>query len=323
MPRPALPTLSVIVPARNEARNLEIVLPYLPADAEIVLVDGHSTDDTVAVVRRLRPDAVVLTQTRRGKGNALACGFAAATGDVIVMFDADGSADPHEIPAFVAALVAGADVAKGTRFARVGDAEAGSEDITLLRNLGNAGLNGLANLALRTRYSDLCYGYNAFWRDVLEVLDLPALDLAGPADRMVWGDGFEIETLLTCRFSLAGLEITEVASIERERIHGVSNLRTFADGLRVLRTLGRECAPRARRRPARRVAVMATAARTAIVPLAIVPDLSAAPVEAQPAVQSPTESPAQPAAQPAAQPTTQPTTRPTTRPTTADRPLAA
>jgi glycosyltransferase involved in cell wall biosynthesis len=271
VPRHANPTLSVIVPARNEARNLEIVLPYLPPQAEIVLVDGHSSDDTVDVVRRLRPDAVILTQTRRGKGNALACGFAAASGDVIVMFDADGSADPHEIPAFVAALVEGADVAKGTRFARGTEAEAGSEDITLLRSLGNAGLNGLANIALGTRYSDLCYGYNAFWRDVLEVLDLPALDLAVPADRMVWGDGFEIETLLTCRFSLAGLKIAEVASVERERIHGESNLRTFADGFRVLRTLGRECAPRARRRPARRVAAMATAARTAIVPLALVP----------------------------------------------------
>src|ERR1700710_996292 len=100
MPRDQLPTLSVIVPARNEARNLEIVLPYLPAEAEVVLVDGHSVDDTMAVTRRLRPDAVILTQTRRGKGNALACGFAAATGDVIVMFDADASAAPLELPAF-------------------------------------------------------------------------------------------------------------------------------------------------------------------------------------------------------------------------------
>jgi hypothetical protein len=266
MSRDQSPTLSVIVPARNEARNLEIVLPYLPAEAEVVLVDGHSVDDTMAVTRRLRPDAVILAQTRRGKGNALACGFAAATGDVIVMFDADGSADPFEIPAFVRALTDGADVAKGTRFAQA--AEAGSEDITLLRRLGNAGLNGLANAALGTRYSDLCYGYNAFWRDVLPVLDLPALDLPVPATTMVWGDGFEIETLLTCRFALAGMKIAEVASTERERIHGETNLRTFADGMRVLRTLGRECAPVTRRRPARRAAALATAAPLA--PLSVI-----------------------------------------------------
>ena len=278
MPRDQFPTLSVIVPARNEARNLEIVLPYLPAEAEVVLVDGHSVDDTMAVTRRLRPDAVILTQTRRGKGNALACGFAAATGDVIVMFDADGSADPFEIPAFVRALTDGADVAKGTRFAQA--AEAGSEDITVLRRLGNAGLNGLANAALGTRYSDLCYGYNAFWRDVLPVLDLPALDLPVPVATMVWGDGFEVETLLTCRFALAGMKVVEVASTERERIHGETNLRTFADGMRVLRTLGRECAPVTRRRPARRAAALAPVTSLSVISAPVVEEAVAITREA-------------------------------------------
>ena len=242
MLRTSQPTLSIVVPTRNEARNLEIVLPELPADAEVIVVDGHSVDDTVAVARRLRPDATVITQTRRGKGNALACGFAAVTGDIVVMFDADGSADPAEIPAFVAALVAGADVAKGTRFT----AGAGSEDITVLRRSGNAGLNGLANVLLRSSYSDLCYGYNAFWADMIDVLDLPAIDLPAPAEGLLWGDGFEIETLLTCRFAAVGARVTEVASVERERIHGTTNLRTFADGFRVLRTLARESV----RRPA-------------------------------------------------------------------------
>src|SRR2546430_11305202 len=112
MARTVSPTLSIVVPTRNEARNLEVVLPELPPAHEIILVDGHSVDDTVATARRLLPDIRVLHQTRRGKGNALACGFLAATGDVIVMFDADGSADPAEIPSFVDALVAGADFAK-------------------------------------------------------------------------------------------------------------------------------------------------------------------------------------------------------------------
>jgi hypothetical protein len=249
----------VVVPARNEARNLEIVLPALPATHEIVLVDGHSTDDTVAVTRRLRPDAVVVTQTRRGKGNALACGFAAATGDVIVMYDADGSADPAEIPAFVAALTAGADVAKGTRFARsTSGVRAGSEDITRLRRAGNAGLNSLANVVLGARYTDLCYGYNAFWADLLPLLRLPEPDLAAPADRLLWGDGFEIETLLTCRFSSARVKVTEVGSVERERIHGTTNLRTFADGFRVLRTLAREGVRRPALVPTPRTAMAST-----------------------------------------------------------------
>lgn len=66
---------------------------------EIVFVDGGSDDDTVAVARELWPDGIHIRQTRRGKGNALACGFEAASGDIIVAIDADGSTDPAEIPA--------------------------------------------------------------------------------------------------------------------------------------------------------------------------------------------------------------------------------
>ncbi|MET0188156.1 MAG: glycosyltransferase family 2 protein [Pseudonocardia sediminis] len=237
--RSATPRVSVVVPTRNEARNLEIVLPALaaqPVVTEVVVVDGHSVDGTLDTAARVMPDATLITQTRRGKGNALACGFAAVTGDVIVMFDADGSADAGEIPAFVAALVAGADVAKGSRFAPGG----GSDDITALRRCGNAGLNAVANGLFGTAFSDLCYGYNAFWTDVVATLDLPPTATADAGGPIAWGDGFEIETILNCRVAAAGLRVTEVASVERARMHGVTNLRTFADGTRVLRTLAAE-----------------------------------------------------------------------------------
>jgi Glycosyltransferases involved in cell wall biogenesis len=131
------PTLSIIVPVLNEARNLPHVFAALPDEAEVIVVDGGSVDDTVEVARRLRPSAIVIEQTRRGKGNALACGFALASGEVIVMLDADGSTDPAEIPRFVEALADGADFAKGSRFRPGG----GSDDITPLRRLGNWGLN--------------------------------------------------------------------------------------------------------------------------------------------------------------------------------------
>ncbi|MBA2310238.1 MAG: glycosyltransferase family 2 protein [Pseudonocardiales bacterium] len=237
MQRSGDPRISVVVPARNEARNLEIMLPavarVLPPVHEIIVVDGHSTDDTVAAAREVLPSARILAQTRRGKGNAIACGFAAATGDVLVMFDGDGSADPAEIPAFVSALVAGADFAKGSRFVPGG----GSDDITLLRKSGNAGLNGVANALFGTCYTDLCYGYNALWADLLPMLDLPPVDAVAADGEMLWGDGFEIETVLNTRVAAAGLKIVEVPSMERRRIYGQSNLRTFADGTRVLRTL--------------------------------------------------------------------------------------
>ncbi|MEV7232373.1 glycosyltransferase family 2 protein [Polymorphospora sp. NPDC051019] len=231
-PRPTShPTVTVVVPARNESRNLAEVLPKLPPVHEVIVVDGHSVDDTAGTVARVLPAARLVQQTRRGKGNALACGFAEATGDVVVMFDADGSADPDEIPRFVAALVTGADFAKGSRTMAGG----GSEDITVLRGLGNRGLTWFTNRLFRTRYSDLCYGYNAFWRDVLPRLDLPRPEPVG--DQMSWGDGFEIETVINCRIAVAGLAVHEVPSVELSRIHGVSNLSAPRDGLRVLRTI--------------------------------------------------------------------------------------
>lgn len=225
------PRVTIVIPVLNEARNLELVIPELPPVHEIVIIDGNSSDDTVETARRLAPESTIVTQARKGKGNALCTGFEAATGDIIVMFDADYSADPAEIPAFVEALKQGADFAKGSRNAPGG----GSEDITVIRGLGNKGLNVLSNLLIRSRYTDLCYGYNAFWTDILPSLRLPAA--TAETDEPVWGDGFEIETLLTCRVAAADLKVTEVPSVERERVHGASNLNAVSDGLRVLRTI--------------------------------------------------------------------------------------
>ena len=206
----------------------------MPRDIhELILVDGHSVDDTVWVARELRPDVRVVMQTRTGKGNALACGFAAATGDIIAMVDADGSADPGEIPQFVKALVDGADFAKGSRFATGG----GSHDITRLRGLGNRALSNLVNVCYGTRYTDLCYGFSVFWRRITPVLGLDATSLPANGDGPLWGDGFEVETLINVRVASAGLVVTEVPSFEHPRIHGVSNLNAFRDGLRVLRTI--------------------------------------------------------------------------------------
>lgn len=255
------PSVSVVIPTLNEARNLREVFDRLPAQAEIILVDGNSADDTVRLARELRPDVVVVGQTRRGKGNAVACGFAVASGDIVVMLDADGSTDPAEIPAFVTALVQGADFVKGTRFSQGG----GSDDITLLRTLGNLFFCNLVNLLFHRRFTDLCYGYNAFWRDCLPMLGLAP----GETDDIRrHGDGFEIETLITLRATKADLRVTEIGSFEHERLHGTSSLNAGRDGIRVLRTIlvewSENLTARSRNRARRKEMVLSGPGQTAV-----------------------------------------------------------
>ena len=219
--RAGQPRISVVIPALNEAENLHYVLPRIPRDVdEVILVDGNSIDDTVALAQDLLPGIRVVTQHADGKGSALRTGFEAATGDVIVMLDADGSTDPAEIHLFVGALRAGADFVKGSRFAVGG----GTADMPLHRQLGNQAFVLLTRLLFRARYTDLCYGYNAFWRDVLPLLDLDAT-------------GFEVETMMNIRAHRVGLRIAEVPSFEHARRHGEGRLRTFVDGWRVLKTI--------------------------------------------------------------------------------------
>ncbi len=228
------PQVSVVIPTLNEARNLPHVFANMPPDIhEVILVDGHSVDGTVDVARALWPGIRTTAQTRTGKGNALACGFALATGDIIAAVDADGSADPGEIPRFVQALVDGADFAKGTRYADGG----GSDDLTRLRRAGNRVLTSLFNVSYRARYSDLCYGYNVFWRRYADVLGLDTTSPAPATGTRLWGDGFEIETLIHIRVAQAGLVVAEVPSFEHARVHGASNLNAVGDGIRVLRTI--------------------------------------------------------------------------------------
>ncbi len=225
-----LPSVSVVIPAKNEARNLAHVFAGIPEWVdEILLVDGNSTDDTIAEAQRLCPDVKIVKQEGWGKGDALRVGFAACKGEIIVMMDADGSTDGAEIARFVAALVTGADYAKGSRFASGG----GSDDITRWRRFGNWVLSGMVNRLFGTRYTDLCYGYNAFW-----ARHLPALDIDC--------EGFEVETVLNVRAAKAGLIVQEVPSHEHNRLHGVSNLHVSRDGWRIMKVIIRE------RRAARR-----------------------------------------------------------------------
>jgi glycosyltransferase involved in cell wall biosynthesis len=220
------PTVSVVIPTLNEAKNLPYVLPKIPDWVdEVILVDGHSKDNTVVLARKLLPDVRIVMQKGRGKGAALRTGFEEATGDIIVMLDADGSTDPGEISRYVLELLYGADFVKGSRFVQGG----GTADMEFTRNLGNWGFVMLSRLLFGGKYSDLCYGYNAFWKSVLPCLELDA-------------DGFEIETMMNLRAMYKGLKVVEVPSFEAARIFGTSNLHAIRDGWRVLKTIFKEFA---------------------------------------------------------------------------------
>jgi glycosyltransferase involved in cell wall biosynthesis len=216
--------VTVVIPALNEAQNLPHVLPRIPSWVhEVLIVDGNSIDGTAEVASSLLPQVRVVQQTGRGKGNALRAGFANATGDVIVMLDADGSMNPEEIPLFVGALLAGADMAKGSRFLQGG----GTRDMPFYRKWGNGSFVSMVNVLFGGKYSDLCYGYSAFWRDMVLELGLAC-------------DGFEVETVLNIRALRANWRILEVPSFEAPRIHGDGRLRTIPDGWRVLSSIFHE-----------------------------------------------------------------------------------
>ncbi len=252
------PAISVVIPVKNEARNLPIVFATLPEwISEVVLVDGQSVDDTVAVAKECYPEIKVVHQVGKGKGDALRAGFAACTGDIIVMIDGDGSTDGNEIIRFVAALLAGADYAKGSRFASSG----GSDDITWHRRLGNRVLCGMVNVALGTRYTDLCYGYNAFWARVLPELHLDCL-------------GFEVETMMNIRAARASLRVQEIPSHEKCRVHGTSNLRVVFDGWRIFKVIAAETMANRRSRSRMRREAITSETELSVPSVAVTADVS-------------------------------------------------
>jgi glycosyltransferase involved in cell wall biosynthesis len=223
-PTVALPRVSFIIPTLNEEKNLPHLMPRLPEWAyEVIIVDGRSTDRTIEVARKLRPDVFIVMETKRGKGAALRAGFREATGDVIVMLDADGSMAPEEAIVFLSHLMAGADLVKGTRCMQ----GAGSADLSWFRGLGNWCLTRLVRWLFWCSFSDLCYGYIAFWAKHAHYFDCEC-------------HGFEIETLINVRALMHKLKVVEVASFESSRIHGISNLRAVPDGTRIFRSILRE-----------------------------------------------------------------------------------
>lgn len=206
------PKVTALICALNEEENLPYVLPKIPEWIdEVLLVDGHSTDNTVVVAKKLCPDIHILYQPNGGKNDALKYGVAHASGDIIVTLDADGSTDPGEISRFIEPLLNGYDFAKGSRFQNTRPVR-----MPWYRHFGNWVLVTETNLIFGTKYTDLCSGYNAFWKKAWERIDFP--------------DEFGYEPLITLRARKAGLKIAEISCNDRGRIFGSSKLSNWKQG---------------------------------------------------------------------------------------------
>jgi len=216
--------VDVIIPTRNEGENIENLIHELKELGyhNILIIDAHSKDKTVEIAKKL--GVKVVFQEGMGKGAALRQAFAHkwVKSDIIVMMDADGSMSAKEIPRFVRALCSGADMVKGSRFLP----SAYSEDLNLIRKIGNMVMLAMVNFFLGTSYTDLCYGFGAFNRNAMEKL-APRLE----------STNFEIEAEICIKAKKLGLTVVEVPSIELRRNGGKSNLSTFGDGFRILRSI--------------------------------------------------------------------------------------
>jgi glycosyltransferase involved in cell wall biosynthesis len=232
---------TVVLPVRNEVRNLSRLVSTIPAFIdEIIVVDGNSSDGSFELAQQLGPVSTVLRQTHKGKGAALSLGFSISTGDYVFVMDTDGSMNPRELQLFAEALDSGASAAKGSRNSIGG----GSDDITRFRNAGNDFLTWMTNYLYRASLSDITYGYWGLRRETLLDLGLMFFDSKDPRifshRAMTYGQGFEIEALMLCRILRAQRTLVEIPCWENERWSGSSNLHAISDGLRTLRAILRE-----------------------------------------------------------------------------------
>lgn len=205
--------VTVLLCALNEEATIASVLSRVPNWVdEVILVDGHSTDGTVDKARQVQPDIHVAYQPGKGKGEALRYGVGQAIGDIIVTLDADGQTDPEEMPRFIVPLLNGYDWVKGSRLTRGRPA-----GMPRHRWFGNKVLAITSNILHGTRYTDICSGYNAFWKK-----SFPHLNLSY--------DGFEMEQQMLVKIKKVGLRVAEIACHDIGRTSGTSKINDIKQG---------------------------------------------------------------------------------------------
>jgi SAM-dependent methyltransferase len=225
--RPARPTVSVVIPCRNEAghiRPLVESLPSLPEGSEFLFVEGHSTDGTAAVIQReiaANPDRPLrfLRQPGKGKGDAVRFGFAEARGDVLLILDSDMGVAPGDVPKFVEALARGkGEMVNGSRLVYPMEGKA----MRFLNLLANKSFAFLFSWLLGQQVRDTLCGTKALWRDDYERI---------AAHRSYFGDFDPFGDFdLLFGASRLNLHIVDLAVRYRERQYGETNISRFRHG---------------------------------------------------------------------------------------------
>lgn len=205
--------VTIIVPAKNEGEGLKRILTSIkPYAKEIIVVDGHSTDDTKEIT--LKSGALYFLDNKKGRGDAVRIGIIKAKGDYLLFFDADGSHNAKEIPSLLTPLFKDqADVVIGSR--RTG----GSFDLNMdffgiIRSAGADFLVYLVNKHFNTKYSDILFSFRAIKKSTAKKLKLTA-------------NGFEIEEELVVKTLKKKYRLIEVPTRENARMWGKSKLHTI------------------------------------------------------------------------------------------------
>ena len=212
--------VSLIIPTKDEEGAIGRVLKEVPKNLiyEIIVIDGHSTDNTAKEVKsqlRLGRDRFIL-QKKKGFGNALIQAFNIAKGDIIIIMNADGSHNPKNIPSLLKKIRDGASYVMASRYIRGGR----SDDDTIIRFIGNRTLTFLTNLVHGTNVSDSLYFFTAFKRSGLKKIHPKS-------------PGFEFCIEILIMAHKAGLKFAEVPVIERASF-SKSKVNAFSVGFKIL-----------------------------------------------------------------------------------------
>ena len=225
-------TVSVVIPARNEAGNIEAAVartPEMGAGTELIFVEGHSRDDTWATIQRVaaahpQRKIKILQQTGKGKGDAVRAGFAVATGDILMILDADLTMPPEELPKFHHVIASGgAEFANGVRLVYPMDEKA----MQFLNLCANKAFGLIFTWLLGQPVKDTLCGTKVLTRAHYERI---------AANREYFGD-FDPFGDFDLLFGAAklNLKIADVPIRYRERTYGTTNIQRWKHGWLLLR----------------------------------------------------------------------------------------